>query len=61
MFLGIAALEISFIVLLAFMLGLSGFIGAVIIIRIVEPQGLRVLSQRLIGLPKPRRKTSRTP
>ena len=50
----INVLEISFILLLLFMLGLSGIIGLVVITRIVEPRGLKVLSQRLIGLPRPK-------
>ena len=50
------ALELSFIALLTFMLGLAGFIGVVVIVRIVEPRGLRALSQRLIGFPRPRAK-----
>ncbi len=47
-------LEISFILLLLFMLGLSGLIGIVVVARLVEPRGLKALSQRLIGLPRPK-------
>jgi hypothetical protein len=50
--LAISLLEISFIILLLFMLGLSGVIGLVVVARIVEPRGVKVLSQRLIGLPR---------
>jgi hypothetical protein len=52
--LAISVLEISFIILLLAMLGLAGVIGLVVIVRIVEPRGLKVLSQRLIGLPRPK-------
>ncbi|MGH2794413.1 MAG: hypothetical protein ACRDKG_08910 [Actinomycetota bacterium] len=55
MTLAISLLEISFIILLLFMLGLSGVIGLVVVARIVEPRGLKVLSQRLIGLPRPKK------
>ena len=48
-------LEISFILLLLFMLGLSGLIAAAVIVRMVEPGGMKRLSQRLIGLPRPKR------
>ena len=58
MTLAISLLEISFIVLLLFMLGLSGVIGLVVITRIVEPRGMKVLSQRLIGLPRDKKKKS---
>jgi hypothetical protein len=51
---GINVLEISFILLLLFMLGLSGVIGLVVIVRLVEPRGLKALSQKLIGLPRPK-------
>ncbi|MEX2557008.1 MAG: hypothetical protein WEB06_15455 [Actinomycetota bacterium] len=51
-------IEISFIILLLFMLGLSGVIGLVVVARIVEPRGLKVLSQRLIGLPREKKKRS---
>lgn len=54
MTLAIALLEVSFIILLLFMLGLSGVIGLVVITRLVEPRGVKALSQRLIGLPKPK-------
>jgi hypothetical protein len=50
----INVLEISFILLLLFMLGLSGVIGIVVIVRMVEPRGLKALSQKLIGLPRPK-------
>ncbi len=60
MTLAVALLEISFIILLVFMLGLSGVIGVAVLVRIVEPRGLRALSQRLTGFPRPRAKgTSR--
>ena len=52
-------LEISFILLLLFMLGLSGLIGVAVIVRMVEPRGLRALSQRLIGFPRPRANDNR--
>ena len=51
---GVNVLEISFIILLLFMLGLSGVIGLVVVTRLVEPRGLKALSQRLIGLPRPK-------
>lgn len=51
---GINVLEISFIILLLFMLGLSGVIGLVVVTRLVEPRGIKALSQRLIGLPRPK-------
>ncbi len=53
----VGALEISFILLLLFMLGLSGLIGFAVIVRIVEPGGMRRMSQRLIGIPRDKRKT----
>ena len=46
-------LEISFILLLLFMLGLSGLIAFAVIVRIVEPGGMKRLSQKLVGLPRP--------
>lgn len=52
----VGALELSFIILLLFMLGLSGLIAAVVVIRIVEPAGLKALTQRLFGFPRPKRK-----
>jgi len=54
--LAIAWLEISFIILLLSMLGLAGLIGLAVITRIVEPRGMKALSQRLIGLPRPKTK-----
>lgn len=57
MTLAISLLEISFIILLLTMLGLSGVIGLVVVARIVEPRGLKVLSQRLIGLPREKKKS----
>ena len=48
-------LEISFILLLLSMLGLSGVIAMAVIVRMVEPRGMKALSQRLIGLPRPKR------
>lgn len=56
MTLAISVLEISFIILLLFMLGLSGVIGLAVIVRIVEPRGMKALSQRLTGFPKPKTK-----
>lgn len=43
----VALLEISFIVLLVGMLALAGVIGAVIVVRIVEPRGTRAFLKRL--------------
>jgi hypothetical protein len=37
------------------MLGLSGLIGLVVIVRMVEPRGMKALSQRLTGFPKEKR------
>jgi hypothetical protein len=54
--LAIAWLEISFVILLLSMLGLAGLIGLAVITRIVEPRGMKALSQRLIGLPRPKTK-----
>lgn len=48
-------LEISFILLLLSMLGLAGLIATAVVVRIVEPRGMKVLSQRLIGFPRPKR------
>ena len=56
MTLAISLLEISFIILLLGMLGLAGVIGLAVITRIVEPRGVKVLSQRLIGLPRKKEK-----
>ena len=47
-------LEIGFIILLLAMLGLAGLIGLVVLVRIVEPRGMKALSQRLVGLPRPK-------
>ena len=43
----IAALEISFIVLLVGMLTLAGVIGMLVVVRVVEPRGAKVFVQRL--------------
>ncbi len=59
MTLAIPVLEISFIILLLFMLGLSGVIGLVVLTRIVEPRGVKALSQRLTGFPRERAKEPR--
>ena len=56
MTLAISVLELSFIILLLFMLGLSGLIGLAVIVRIVEPRGMKALSQRLTGFPRPKAK-----
>lgn len=56
MTLAISLLEISFIILLLFMLGLSGVIGLVVLTRMVEPRGVKALSQRLTGFPRPKEK-----
>jgi hypothetical protein len=53
--LAIALLELGFVILLLFMLGLSGVIGLAVLTRIVEPRGMKALSQRLIGLPRPKK------
>ncbi|MGH2784385.1 MAG: hypothetical protein ACRDJ1_03935 [Actinomycetota bacterium] len=55
MTLAVSVLELSFVILLLAMLGLSGVIGLVVVARIVEPRGLKVLSQRMIGLPRPKK------
>jgi hypothetical protein len=52
----VGTLEISFIILLLFMLGLSGVIAVAVVTRMVEPGGLRALSQRLIGFPRPKKR-----
>jgi hypothetical protein len=49
--LAIGALELSFIILLLFMLGLSGLIGFAVIVRMVEPKGARAMAKRVVGLP----------
>ena len=54
MTLAISVLEISFIILLLAMLGLAGLIGLAVLVRVVEPRGMKALSQRLIGLPRPK-------
>jgi hypothetical protein len=51
----IGALEISFIILLLFMLGLSGLIAFAVVVRMVDPRGAKSMSQRLIGLPRSKR------
>ena len=48
----IGALEISFIILLLFMLGLSGLIAFAVIVRMIEPKGARAMAERVVGLPK---------
>lgn len=45
--LAIALLEISFIILLLAMLGLAGLLGLVVVVRLVEPRGLKVMLRRL--------------
>lgn len=45
----VAALEISFIILLVGMLGATGVIGLAILVRLVEPRGLRAFLRRLAG------------
>jgi hypothetical protein len=45
--LAVGALELSFILLLAFMLALSGVVALVVLVRVVEPRGLRALVARL--------------
>jgi len=52
--LAIFTLEIGFIILLLAMLGLSGLIGLAVLVRIVEPRGMKALSQRLFGFPRPK-------
>jgi hypothetical protein len=54
----VGVLELSFILLLLFMLGLSGLIAFAVVVRIVEPRGVKALSQRLIGLPRPPKRPS---
>lgn len=54
MTLAIFTLEIGFIILLLAMLGLSGLIGLAVLVRIVEPRGMKALSQRLFGFPRPK-------
>jgi hypothetical protein len=44
--LAIAWLEISFIVLLLSMLSLAGLLGLVVVVRLVEPRGLKYLMRR---------------
>lgn len=46
----IGALEISFIILLLFMLGLSGLIAVAVVTRMVEPKGMKHLGKKLTGL-----------
>lgn len=45
--LALSALEYGFISLLVFMSALAGLISAVVVVRVVEPRGLRVLLDRL--------------
>ena len=52
MTLAISTLEIGFIILLLAMLGLAGVIGLVVLTRIVEPRGMKALSQKLFGFPR---------
>lgn len=52
MTLAISTLEIGFIILLLGMLGLAGLIGLVVLVRIVEPRGMKALSQKLFGFPR---------
>jgi hypothetical protein len=52
--LAIFTLEIGFIILLLAMIGLSGLIGLAVLVRIVEPRGMKALSQRLFGFPRPK-------
>jgi hypothetical protein len=47
-------LEISFIILLLSMLGLSGLIAFAVIVRIVEPKGARAVAERVGVLPRPK-------
>ncbi|MHB8513454.1 MAG: hypothetical protein ACYDCC_14940 [Actinomycetota bacterium] len=42
-------LEWSFITLLAGMLGLAGIIGLIVVVRLVEPRGLKAFLQRFSG------------
>lgn len=44
--LAIAWLEISFLVLLLGMLGLAGLLGLVVVVRLVEPRGLKFILRR---------------
>jgi hypothetical protein len=43
---GVALLEIGFIILLLSMLGLAGLLGVVVVVRLVEPRGLKFLLRR---------------
>lgn len=54
MTLAISMLEIGFIILLLAMLGLAGLIGLAVLVRIVEPRGMKALSQKLFGFPRPK-------
>lgn len=46
----LGVLEVSFLILLLFMLGLSGLIAMAVITRMVEPRGMKHLGQKLTGL-----------
>ena len=50
----VGTLEISFIILLAFMLGLSGLIAFAVIVRIVEPKGARAVAERIVRPSRPK-------
>jgi len=50
----IHVLEVSFIILLSFMLGLSGLIAFAVIARIVEPKGARAIAERVIRPSRPK-------
>ncbi|GAC1422555.1 MAG: hypothetical protein NVSMB57_15680 [Actinomycetota bacterium] len=47
-------LEWSFIVLLVGMLGLSGVIGMIVLVRMIEPRGMKVFLQRFSRKPSHR-------
>jgi len=50
----IGTLEISFIILLGFMLGLSGLIAFAVIVRLVEPKGARAVAERFVKPSRPK-------
>jgi hypothetical protein len=56
----VQALELTFLILLGAMVVASGLIGLVVVVRVVEPAGLKALADRLRGKPTPNFRTYRT-
>jgi hypothetical protein len=55
----IHALELTFLILLGGMVVVSGVIGLVVVVRVIEPAGLKALADRLRGKPTPNFRTYR--